>query len=278
MLLLAGCAAPAPEAQPPTPVADGPVDLTGRLGLFVVDLETRRIDAYTEQPSLAWMSPDAQIVTWTESDFNVVVNRTTGARELGPRVAWARILSNGTALELTPAEARLRPLVGSGTLWSAPLPPAPLSGGAWSGASDDLDVLGAEFPGAGRASCGNDVFVMAQRLERTVGCHLRVAPDGRAGWTEAAGVRVRERAGAITNLTGPGSGNAANGTFVTHENPAFTRDGLLMLRITGGDEITSTEIVAANGTALAKMTGSRPLALHDVSDDGRFVLVRAFER
>lgn len=275
-ILAAGCAAP--DALPPAPAPEGPIDLTGKLGLLLLDRATGDVATLLEQPALAWMSGGSHLLVWTDATFDVVVNRTSGARHVGPPVVWARVYDNGTALELASGEAKLRELVSGNTLWTKPLGPTPREGISWTAASDDLSVVALEVPGARPVACQNEITIRSTRLDRTLGCHLRVAPDGRAGWTEATAVRMREADGDLVNVTAPGSGDPAAGTFVAHENPVFTRGGVVMLRITGGERIALTEIVDEEGNAIARMAGPRRLALHDVSEDGQFVLVRAFER
>jgi len=274
VLALAGCAAP---AQDPAG-AEGPIDLSGRLGLMLVDVESRSVLLYGERATLGWMSPNATVVTWMEEDYAIVHDRTTGARDIGAPTVWARVHDNGTGLELAEEEARLRQLVGVDVLQTTPLPPPPRVGARWTGASADLGVLVGEYLGAQRGGCRNDLYIRSPQLERSIGCHLRVADDGRVGWTEGTSVRVRERDGTLRNLTGPGSGDASNGTFVGHENPVFTEDGVLMLRLTGGLQLRLSEIVDEEGNVLAKADGPRRLALLDASADGRHILVRAFDR
>lgn len=260
-LLLAGCGAPTED--PPADDATGPIDLAGESGLLFLDLETREVRTYTQTPGLAWMSQNATAITWTEATFAVAVDRSTGGREVVPAKVWARVYDNGTGLELAADGAHLRHLVTGNVVETRPLPPPPAEERTWTAASDDLRTLGAEYATSGRGSCASDIFLRVGSGERTVGCHLEISGDGRVGWTERDRARVRE----------------ANGTIVDHaglENPVFTRDGVVMLRVTGRSPVTLTEVVTSDGEVLATMEGPTRLALHDVSADGRYLLVRAF--
>lgn len=275
LLVLAGCASPDNKAQEDE---TGPIDLSDALGLILLDLDMRERTVYTERTALAWMSADARAVSWTEENFAIVVDRSTGGRDVGPLTIWTRIYGNGTGLELVDGKAHLRDIV-TGTIRSTtPVAPAPIQGFAWTAASDDLAVLGGEYAVSGRPSCANDIILRGEKGERTIGCHLEISADGRAGWSEATGVRLRERNGTVISLTGFGQGDPSNGSYVGHENPVFTADGLFMLRLTGGSEVGLTEVVTRDGTVVAKMDGPRRLALHDASSDGRYLLVRAFDR
>lgn len=278
VVLAAGCAAPE-TPTPTTPVAaTGAIDLTGKMGLLAIELSERRVTALTERPGPAWISPGGDVVVWLDDSFSVVVNEAAGTRDVGARVTWARVHDNATGLEILPGEARIRDLVGGALRSNATLPPAPATGAAWTAASEDLSVLAAEYD-AGRPSlCANDLFLRGAANARTIGCHLRVSPDGRIGWTETLAVRVMGADGEIRNVTGPPTGDAAQGNFVAHENPAFTADGVLYLRLTGGSQLTRTEVVREDGTALATLAGPRRLALVDASADGDRLLVRVFER
>lgn len=273
-LLVAGCASPTNEPRDES----GPIDLTDKLGLILVDLETRELTTFTQRAALAWMSENATAISWTEENFAIVVDRATGGRDIAPLTIWARIYDNGTGLELADGEARLRELVSGTIRYTLPVPPAPIAGLAWTAASDDLAVLGGEYAVSGRPTCANDIVLRGEKGERTIGCHLKIAIDGRAGWSEATGVRLRERNGTVVSLTGFGRGDPTNGSYVGHENPIFTRDDLLMLRLTGGTTVTLSEVLARDGTVLAKVDGPRRVALHDVSADGRYLLLRTFDR
>ena len=266
VLALAGCASP--EGGAPTPDASpdaqtGPVDLTGKSGLLLVDLDTRAVAGLTQTPGLAWMSENATVLTWTEETFSVALDRASGGREVAPLTLWARVYENGTGLELAAGAANVREIVTGNVRDTKPLPPAPVEGRAWTGASDDLAVLAAEYAVSGRGSCSSDIILRAGAGERTVGCHLEVASDGRVGWTEGRMARVRGLDGAIVDHEG-------------FENPVFTRDGVVMLRVTGSAPISLTEVVTPDGEVLAKLDGPRGLALQDVSADGRYLLVRTF--
>lgn len=273
VLLLAGCAAPSEPQARPTPLVDeGAIDLTERLGLMLVDVEARQVQVLTERNALAWMSPNGTFVTWTEATYSSILDRSAGSAAIGPRTVWARIHDNATGLELVEREARIRPLGDGPALSNATVPATPL-GGAWTSASEDLAVLGLERAGGRPGSCASEIVLLETRVERTVGCHLRIAPDGRSGWTEGSMVRVRARGGAIVNLTDPHGQSDA-----TLENPIFAGEELLMLRVTGGAVATLTEVVDRDGNALAKAAAPRRLALHDATSDGRYVLLRVFER
>lgn len=274
-VLAAGCTSP--DATPTTPSTAGPVDLTGKLGLLAVDLAARRVTALTEKPALAWMSPGGTLILWTEESFSILVDTTTNARQVTPTMYWARIHDNRTGLALTSDHALIRNLSGGEDQWSAPIPPSPAPGVYWNGASEDLSVLAAESAPKSPA-CANDIYIRAAQSQRTQGCHLRVARDGRVGWTEATGVRVRGTNGTITNVTGTGAGNIEAGEFTAHENPVFADDGVLYLRLVGGKELLRTEVIGADGEPVAKIEGDRRLALLDVSADGNRLLVRAFDR
>lgn len=277
-ILLAGCASPA--SPPPTSAqpGTGALDLSDETGLLALDLPARRIVALTPRPGVAWMSPGATVFVWLEETFSIVVNDAAATREVGPSVGWARVFDNATGLELTPGEARWRGLENGTRLASAPLPPAPATGVAWTAASDDLAVLAGEYAGEGRGACQNDVFVRAAANARTRGCHVQVAHDGRVGWTEAGSVRVMGLDGAIRNVTAPPSGDVAQSAYVAHENPVFTREGVLYLRLTGGSDLALSELVGEDGVARAKVDGPKRLALLGASEDGQRVLVRVFER
>lgn len=273
-MILAGCADAPPAPQPD---AEGPIELDGRRGLLLVDLEARTATSFAERALLAWMSENATIITWAEDNFALVAERTTGARTVGPLTVWARVHEDATGLQLEERAANLRYLANGTLRASTPVQPPPLAGVSWTAASADLRVLGGEYAVSGRQGCSNDIVLLDERVERTVGCHLEIARDGRAAWTEATLVRLRGTDGTISNLTGPGTGNRANNTFVSHENPIFTAEGTLLLRVTGGATRALTEIVTTDGNVLAKLEGPRHLAMHDASADGRFVLVSAFD-
>lgn len=258
-LLLAGCAAPEP-AEPPT----GPVDLDGRLGLFLIDTTTHQVQVLAESPALAWLSPNATIVSWTDAGFSIVLDRSTGVREVGQQVFWARVYENKTGLELATTQARWRSLPEGATLANATLPPPPIPNGRWSFASDDLTTLGTEALRSGGA-CANDIYLHAQANERTRGCHLRIAGDGRIGWIENGDLRLVSQDGAHTWI------NATDGASL--ENPVFSAAHVVHLRVgTGG-----TDVVDETGHEYATVTAPTRLALYDVSADGRYLLARAFQ-
>jgi hypothetical protein len=272
-LLLAGCSTPAPAND------TGPIDFTGKIGLLAIDTTTRQVTTLTDFNGFGWMSPSGAFVTWLDEGYAVLLETPTNAREVVAGGQWVRIYDNATGLELRPGMALWRPLKGGDAVGNATIPDAPRAGTRWNSASDDLGVLAAEYIPPGRGPpCVNEVYVHARENIRSIGCHVRVASDGRAGWTEAGVVRVLGLDGNITNLTQPAGGDAANDSYVSHENPVFSSDGVAYLRLTGGAQIVRTEVLGPNGTALAKMEGATRVAFHDISQDGRFLLVRAFER
>ncbi|HUR69802.1 MAG TPA: hypothetical protein VM370_11210 [Candidatus Thermoplasmatota archaeon] len=275
VLLLAGCAS---KPEEPAKTGTGPIDLSGKLGLLAIDTTTRQVTALTQTQGVGWMSPSGNVVVWLDEGFSVLVEATSNARQIVPATQWARVFDNGTGIELLVGKASWRDIRSGNESAFALLPDAPRAGTRWQAASDALDVLAVEYLSGSGTGCANDLYIKATQPARTQGCHIRVAGDGRVGWTEATGVRVRATNGSIVNLTGTGRGDAATNSFVAHENPVFTTNGTIFLRLTGGKELLRTEIVTEGGQVLAKMEGSRRLALRDVSDDGRFLLVSAFER
>lgn len=268
--LLAGCASP---SEPPAD-ARGPVDLTGKNGLLLVDADGRLVQPLSEQAIQAWMSPSGRLVTWIEADYAILLDVQTGQREVVPQQVWARITDEGTGLLLLPGEARFMDLVTNEVRRAEPVPAAPRAGARWTAASDDFAVLGAEYATDGATRCSNDLFLRAQRAERTVGCHLRVAPDGRAAWTEGNRVRMLDANGTLANVTAEAGGSATD--FTAYENPILLPDGVAHLRMRGGQEVALTEVIGPGGAPLAKLDGPSRLALHDVSDDARLLLVTTF--
>lgn len=273
--LLAGCSSP---SATPTP-SDGVIAIADKTGLVVLDLADGLMVGLTDRPGLGWISPSGGVLSWLDEGFAVVVDGAADARAVGPAVPWTRVYDNATGLELAPGEARWRVLRNGTTLATAPLPAAPSPAAPWTTASDDLAVLGAEYAGEGRGACAHDLFLHGATSVRTRGCHLSIAGDGRAGWTEGGGVRVMDADGTIRNVTGPSSGDASQNAFVAHENPVFTRDGMLYLRLTGGASVAKTEVLGEEGTTtLARLDGPKRLALLGATDDGQQILVRVFER
>lgn len=267
--LLAGCASPTPAA-PEEDNADGVIDLTGIRGLLLLDTTTGKIQRLSDASTLAWLSPGGARLLWNEANFAVLLDSATAAREVVPSATWVRLYDNATGLELLDGEAAWRDVRATAANGTAPLPPAPLQGARWTQASDDLRVLGAEYAGPTAMPCANEIFLRAQASARSQGCHLRIAPDGRAGWTEGAAVRLRDATGDVQTLA------VQNGT--REENPIFTAAGHLRLRIHESTTPSLTEVIEQNGTVVAKATGSTRLALQDVSGDGRLVMITAFQR
>lgn len=250
-LLLAGCGAPAVDEQ------DGRFSLGAQQGLFLVDLEEQRAEQIIEEAGLAWMSPQGAFLSWTVADYAIVNDRASGARDVAPQVPWARIHDNGTGLEITPEGARWRDLRTGIAVGNATLPSTPFAGARWTAASDDLSVVAAEYPTGGGA-CANDIYVRAATNDRTRGCHLRVALDGRVGWTEGPNARIRGRDGAIANVTG--------------ENPVFSAQGFLYV----DQAAEGPEVLDQDGASLVRADAGLRFALHEVSGNGRFLLLRAF--
>lgn len=271
MILLAGCAAPAEE-----PRANGPIDLEESVGTLLLDLDEGAVDLLTTKPGLAWMSPSGAIVTWVEDGFAVVLDRGTGVRDVAPSATWAGLHDDGSAVELLPGEARIRAVSTGESISNRSLPLAP-DGGAWTGASADFGVLVAERARADAPSCQHDIAILAQRVERTVGCHAEVARDGRVAWTEGNGVRLREANGTVRWLAEAGlSDSPSVASYVAFENPVFTENGTLMLRLRGAEALEVTEVVDPTMQPLATLDAPYRLALLDASADGRWLLARVF--
>lgn len=250
------------------------MDLTGREGLLLVETRARAIQPLTLQHIDAWMSPDGLFVTWEDAGFSILLRTDGGARDVVPTQTWSRITAQGTGIVLGTQEARTMDLVKNDVLDRRELPAAP-AGVAWREASDDFSVLATEA--AGRTpGCFHDVYVKAAKDVRTIGCHVRVAPDGRVAWTETNRIRGLDAEGNVVNLTEAPGGSADD--FTAYENPVFTTDGMAYLRLRGGQTLRSTEVIGPDGGVLARIDGPTRLALHDVSDDGRWVLVTAFTR
>jgi len=268
LAFLAGCASPAPTQTTPTPAVDGPIDLAGKLGLIAIDLPKRAIEDLSGRSTVAWVSPNGSRVFWNEDNFAIILDAEEGARDVVAIGRWARLYDNGSALELLDGEAAWRDVRSPVANATAPIASAPVQGSRWTQASDDLLVLGAEYIGPASLACANDIFVRANESARSRGCHLRIASDGRAGWTEAGGVRIREPTGEVRTLA------PANGT--REENPVFTDQGYLFLRLHGGASRTLTEVVDQDGNVLAKLTGSQRIALHDVTRSGDVLLASVF--
>lgn len=271
IMLLAGCAAPAEG-----PRAEGPIDLQESVGTVLLDLHEGSVETLTAKPGLAWMSPSGALVTWVEDGFAIVLDRGTGVRDVAPSATWSRLQDDGSAVELLPGEARIRAVSTGATISNRTLPLAP-DGGAWTAASADFGVLIAERARPDASACQHDIAILTQRVERTVGCHVEVAGDGRVGWTEGNGVRLREANGTLRWLAEAGlsEGPSVPG-YVAYENPVFTANGTLMLRLRGADALATTEIVDEAMQPLATLDAPSRLALLDASADGRWVLARVF--
>jgi hypothetical protein len=270
VLLVAGCAAPAVE-----PDTTRGLDLAGRVGTLLLGLDDDSVQLLTPQQGLAWMSPSGALVTWTGVDFAIALDRATGERDVVPLIVWSRIDDDGTGLELRAGEARTRDLLTGAEVRNTTLPPPPGSARAWTYASADLAVLGAEHAEPGAAACAHEIHVRAPELTRATGCHLEVSRDGRVGWTEGDDVRILQD-GAPTvwsSAQGP-----APDEPVRHENPLFTGEGTIALRIRGSADATVSEVVDEDGQVLAMLEGPRQIALLDVSEDARWLLVRIFTR
>jgi hypothetical protein len=273
LLVLAGCAAPGSPTQEGT----GPIDLATDMGLIAVDLTTRQVTLLTDSPGFGWMSTSGTLVAWLDQGFAVLLVSQTGQRQVVPPGQWTRIYDNGTSLELSPTGALWKNISDGTQLGSAPLPPTPRAGSRWNGASDDLTIMAAEYvPENATAPCTNEIFIHGTTNGRTTGCHLRVARDGRVGWTEGGGVRIRAHEGAITNLTPGGGGDISTDNYVSYENPVFTSNSVAYLKLTGGRKLVKTEVIGSDGSTLASLPGPARLAFQDISEDGRFLLLRTF--
>lgn len=252
-LLLAGCSQPAPAP------AEGPLDLSGSDGLLLLDLESRSVVPISATATRAWISPSGEYLTWAEPTYNVV--QTPQGRVVAPLATWARVFDNGTGYDMAPGVARLRHLVNATAITETPLPPTDRT---WTLASEDLSVLGGEFA-TSSVWCAHEIRLRTQNATTFPGCHLAIAADGRAGWTTGPEVRVRHTNGTIERITAPEGSTA--------ENPVFTANGVLYLRLHGDD----TDLLAwGNETALAKTHTPRKLALHGATDDGRYLLLASF--
>lgn len=268
-LLLAGCASPAGEP------GDGrPLDLTEERGTLLLDLRENRSQLLTTHPGLAWMSASGALVSWTEANYAVVLDRSINTRDVAPLVPWSRIDDDGTGLEMRVGEARIRELVSGDPVRNVTLPPTP-TGRAWTYASDDLTVLGAEHADTGAAACGHAIRVQRGETARAIGCHLEVSRDGRVAWTEGDGVRILGDDGTATPWP---PAHSATEEGVRHENPLFTANGTIAIRLRAQDGATVSEVVDDDGQVLATLHGPRELALLDVSSDARWLLVRVFQR
>lgn len=272
VLLVAGCASPTDA-----PVAEGPIDLPQQVGTLLLDLQENVTQTLTTKPGVAWMSPSGSLVSWTEDAFAIVLDRAAGAREVAPSVTWTRIEDDGSGIELVPGEARVRVLLTGDAVSNRSLPPTP-DGGAWTGASADYGVLVAERvrPDVD-APCQHEISILTERAERTVGCHAKVASDGRVGWTEGNGVRARDVNGTLRWIAQASrTESPAVPEYIAYENPMFTANGTLFLRLRGERALNVTELVDENMTVLATLDGPYRLALLDVSRDGRWLLARVF--
>lgn len=265
VLLLAGCAGS--PAQTPR---DG-LDLTGRHGTLLLDLQEERVTPLSEKEGLAWMSPSGALLVWTDVNFATLLDRSTGAREVVPLVVWSRILDDGAGVELAPGEARVRNLLTGATLETRELPPAPEGARAWGAASSDFTVLGAELPSGPPGACQHQLHLRLPAAERVTGCHLKVARDGRVGWTQEGTLVVRAPGAAAETWAEPTD-------TTTHENPVFADDRVLALRLTkdGRGALVATHVMGEDGEELASLAAPSRLALLDVSADARWLLVRVF--
>lgn len=277
-IFVAGCASPADTKNTGT----GPIDLSEKSGLLAIDLTTRQVTLLSLNQGLAWMSPSGAYATWQEKGYAVLLDSTTAppTRSVVEPATWVRVFDNATGLELTTSGAYWRPLNAIRTdTYNTTLPPTPHPNTRWTGSSADLRVLGAEYvPAGSSAVCENEIYIRANPPGRTTGCHLRIAADGRAGWTEGGGIRVRGLDGEISNITPGGGGDITASTYVSYENPVFTDSGVAYLKLTGGKQLVRTEVIAPDGSTVATLPGPMRMAFHDISDDGRFLLVRAFVR
>lgn len=286
VLLLAGCTSEDPSPTPTSSPSPDTTDVTGpvvlapeQLGLILVDTTSEKPLVLSPTSNLGWMSPSGDVLIWEgEEDFFVLSNRTRQTVQPASEVLWSRIEDDVTGIVMRP-EGALRALLTNGTeVQTFPLPTGPRPDRSWSGVSADLRVLGAEWEGAtGGRGCQNALSVLDTSTGEnftSTGCHLRVARDGRVGWTQATGVWVREANGTVRDVTG--TGRDVNGTFVAHENPVFTADGFVHLRLRGGGRLMGTEVVDEGGAVLARLDGANRVALLDASADGRFILLRVF--
>lgn len=270
-ILVAGCASPThgPAAS------DGPIDLTGKQGLVAIDLKADKVTSLSPTARFGWMSPSGALVVWLDDTLAILLDLSTGQREIVAVSPLLRLNDNATGLVLGQPNASWTQLRTGVVVGSTPIPAPPVADSRWTGASDDLTVFIAEYaaPNAGSA-CANDIYIHGTTNVRTQGCFVRVANDGRVGWTEVGGIRVRTTDGNITNITAPGGGDATKSAYVSSENPVFTADGIAYLKLTGGKDLVKTEIIGPDGTVLATAAGPARLTFQDISTDGNFLLVR----
>lgn len=259
LLLVSGCTGDdAPPAED-----DGVARLASERGLVLFDRETGLAQRLTQTPGLAWVSPSGRYVLFDEASYAVLMDVTTAQREVVPRGVYVRVYDDTTGLRLDEGRAEVARLATGEVVGRRGLP-----AGGWDQAADDFAVLAAEEVAAG--DCRNRVRILRDGNEsEATGCHVRVSADGRVGWTEGGRVKLAARDGAVRELAPEREG-------VAHENPVFTADGELYLRVVGARP-ASTELVAGNATVL-RMGGPARLAIHDASADGRLVLLRVFDR
>lgn len=271
VLLLAGC------ADTTAPAAEGPIALEDRAGLLLIDVPTRGVTVLSPTATLGWMSPSGGTLVWREQDYSIFYNASARDGDVTPQRIWARIEDDGTGFTFEPGRVVRRLLTNGTEVDAQAVPPGPRPDGTWTGGSADLSILGAEWPGVtGGSGCQNALAFHGPeaRSDSRPGCHLRVARDGRIGWTQSTGVWIRDASGEVRDVTG--TGRDVNGTFVAHENPVFPAEGAVYLRLHGQRTLERTEVVTDEGTVLATLDGPLRMALLDVSADGTKVLVRVF--
>lgn len=245
------------------------MELSGKAGLLAIDLRNGTIQVLSDVGTLGWLSPHAQRVLWAEGNYGILLDATTGARDVVASARAIRLYDNGTVLEAGEGEIRWRDAKSPTASASAEVPPAPVAGTGWTQASDDIRVVGVEYLGPAGTTCLNDLYVRGSNGSRTAGCHLRVAADGRAGWTELSTVRIRGPEGIIETVRAPSEDTRL-------ENPIFTADGYYYLRVHDRTTRTLTEIVDQDGEVVATLTGAGKMALLDATADGNLVLANVF--
>lgn len=276
-----------------------PFDLEeGRGATILLDLAEGRVETLTSESGRVWLSPSGGLVlmpgpgrAWT------LLDRATGEEALlSTRGDFlVRLRDDGTALHLG-REAKGVDLPTGQVRWNASLPSPPLvderDPGWWTGASDDLDVLGAQlFDRVCCLPCDDDVTLQAETRREAKGCGLRISAGGSAVWAEEGSIVLQERWEAARALTPGWRWGATGDAYLEHRDPVPLGElGVAYVRVVGRIEGHSADagplvdveraevVVRFDGedeivVAWLSDAEERGMRLQDGSADGRFLVL-----